>query len=136
MSQLKWWLHIVGGFFIFLVLVSLPPIRGNAFVSVLLAQLVEQATPVFGSALDLGGVFGLELGLIGLMLIVAAHAPFQALSLVYPIIVLEVARGVLNDIDMLRWDNSILFYVIFIIIHLLILVSGVAFLQPLRNYLD
>jgi len=136
MSQLKWWLHIVGGFFIFLVLVSLPPIRANAFVSVFLDPIVEQATPAFGSALDLGGVFGLELGLIGLMLIVAAHAPFQALSLVYPIIVLEVTRGVLNDIDILRWDNSMLFYIIFIIIHLLILVMGVAFLQPLKNYLD
>ncbi len=129
MSQLKGWLHIVGGFFILLLLVSLPPIRANSFVSTFLDPLGKQATLVFGFPVDPGILFGLELGLIGLMLIVASRTPFKALSLVYPIIAIEVVRNIPNEFDMIGRDNSVGFYTIFIVIHLLILVMGAAFLQ-------
>jgi hypothetical protein len=129
MSQLKGWLHLGGGFFVVLVLVSLPPIRATSFVGTFLDPLGQQATLVFGFPIDPGILFGLELGLIGLMLIVASRAPFQALSLVYPIIAIEVVRNILNDFEMMGPDNSLGFYTIFIVIHLLILVIGTAFLQ-------
>jgi hypothetical protein len=129
MKQLKWWLHIVGGFFVFLALVSLPPVQANTVVSGFPDPLGKQATLAFGFPIDTGVMFGLELGLIGLMLIVAPRAPFRALSLVYPIIALEVVKGILNAIDMTRGDNSAGFYITFTTIHLLILVMGVAFLQ-------
>ena len=128
MSQLKGWLYIGGGFFVLLVLVSLPPIRANSFVSTFLDPPGNQATLVFGFPIDPGIMFGLELGLIGLMLIVASRAPYWALSLIYPIIAIEVVRNILNNFDMIGPDNPLGFYTIFIVIHLLILVMGAAFL--------
>ena len=108
---------------------SLLPIRANSVISTLLDPLGQQAPLVFGFPIDPGLMFGLELGLIGLMLILASRAPYWALSLIYPIIAIEVARNILNDFYMIGRDSSEGFYTIFIIIHLLILVMGAAFLQ-------
>jgi hypothetical protein len=129
MSRLKWWLRILGGFLLFLALLNLPPIRANAFVNAFPDPVGEQAAPTFGLLIDTEVIFRLELGMIGLMLIVASRTPGQALKLVYPIIVLEVVRGILADIDMIRREYSAGFYIAFVSIHLLILVAGLAFLK-------
>ena len=129
MTQLKWWLRLVGGFLLFLALLSLPPIQTNAFVSVFSNPLGEPIVPMFGLLSDTGIMFGLELGMIGLMLIVAAGAPWQALNLAYPILVLEVIRDILDDVSTIGHDHTARFYSVFIRIHLLILVMGLAFLK-------
>lgn len=129
MSQLKGWLQIGGGFFVLLALVSLSPVRPNPFVGTFLDPLGQQAPFVFGFPIAPGILFGLELGLIGLMLILASHTPYWAINLIYPIIATEILRNVLNSLDMTGPDGFLGFYTIFIIIHLLILVIGVAFLQ-------
>jgi hypothetical protein len=129
MSQLKGWLYFGGGFFVLLVLVSLPPIPANSFVSTLVDPLGQRAPLLFGFPIDPGILFGLELGLIGLMLIVACRAPYRAIGLIYPIIAIEVVRNILISFEKIGPDNSLGFYNVFIIIHLLILALGTALLQ-------
>jgi len=126
-QQLKWWMRLVGGFYIFLAVMSLPPIRANGFLSVFPELAGQQATLAFELLIDAWVMFGLELGVIGVMLIVFSRAPLQALSLVYTVIGLEIVRGVLDDIYMITRGYSVGFYIGFIAVHLLIIVTGLAF---------
>lgn len=126
-QQLKWWMRLVGGFYIFLAVMSLPPIRANAFVNVFPELAGQQATLAFELLIDAWVMFGLELGVIGVMLMLFSRAPLQALSLVYTVIGLEIVRGVVDDIYMIMRGYSAGFYLGFITVHLLIIVTGLAF---------
>jgi len=73
------------------------------------------------------------------MLILFSRIPFQALSLVYTVIGLEIVRGIVDDIYMMMRGYSVGFYLGFITVHLLIIVTGLAFsrqrvaeLKPVR----
>jgi hypothetical protein len=127
MTQLKWWMRLVGGFYIFLAVLSLPPIRANGFLSVFPELAGQQTTLAFELLIDAWVMFGLELGVIGVMLIVFSRAPLQALSLVYTVIGLEIVRGIVDDIYMIMRGYSVGFYIGFIIIHLLVIITGLAF---------
>jgi hypothetical protein len=126
-QQLKWWMRIVGGFYLFLAVMSLPPIRANGFLNVFPELAGQQATLSFELLIDAWVMFGLELGVIGVMLIKFSRIPFQALSLVYTVIGLEIVRGILDDVYMMVRGYSVGFYLGFITIHLLIIVTGLAF---------
>ncbi|MBE7556014.1 MAG: BphX family protein [Anaerolineales bacterium] len=127
MTQLKWWMRIVGGFYLFLAVMSLPSIRANGFLNVFPELAGQQATLAFELLIDAWVMFGLELGVIGVMLILFSRAPFQAFSLVYTIIGLEIVRGIVDDIYMMMRGYSVGFYLGFITVHLLIIVTGLAF---------
>lgn len=126
-QQLKWWMRIVGGFYLFLAVMSLPPIRANGFLNVFPELAGQQATLAFELLIDAWVMFGLELGVIGVMLILFSRIPFQVLSLVYTVIGLEIVRGILDDVYMMVRGYSVGFYLGFITIHLLIIVTGLAF---------
>ena len=127
MTQLKWWMRIVGGFYLFLAVMSLPPIRTNGFLNVFPELAGQQATLAFELLIDAWVMFGLELGVIGVMLVLFSRIPFQAFSLVYTVIGLEIVRGIVDDIYMIMRGYSVGFYLGFITIHLLIVVTGLAF---------
>lgn len=129
MTQLKWWMRVVGGFYLFLAVMSLPSIRANGFLSMFPELADQQTTLAFELLIDAWVMFGLELGVIGVMLIVASRAPFQALSLIYTVIGLEVVRGIVDDIYMIMRGYSVGFYIGFITVHLLIIVTGLVFSQ-------
>lgn len=127
MTQLKWWMRLVGGFYIFLAVINLPPVRANGFLSMFPELAGQQILLAFELLIDTWVMFGLELGVIGVMLIVFSRAPLQALSLVYTVIGLEIVRGVLDDIYMITRGYPVGFYIGFIAVHLLIIVTGLAF---------
>ena len=127
---MKWWMRIVGGFYVIL---------GIGFIPFLNELRLEQMIPGFNAAptsvtykalIDWTFFFGLDLLIIGIMLLYASRQPEKNLILAWLIIWLEAVRGVLADIYyILRGYASIPFYIGFMIVHLIIIVSGIVLIR-------
>ena len=73
--------------------------------------------------------FGLEVGAIGVALLVASRVPASARALVWAIIGIEVARGIVDDIYMISQGYDLTTYVVWIVIHTVVIVTGLLFLR-------
>lgn len=74
-------------------------------------------------------VFVLELGVLGVMALVASRSPVQNLIMAWVIIWAEVFRGILADAIWITRGYSASSYIIFIMIHVIIIVTGVMFVR-------
>jgi hypothetical protein len=133
MTQLKWWMRIVGGFYILLAIQSLPPIVA-ARLNAQYVGLDTAVSSVAGQALvDMWFLFGTEIGIVGAMLIYASRAPLKNQILVLTVLVLEAVRGVAMD---LYWVTRPIyptgFYIGFAAVHVIIIVLGVTYLRKAR----
>jgi hypothetical protein len=123
-------MRIIGGFYIFLGLINTPPI---------VAARMDLQYPTLNMALDhvavkaindLWFVFGTEMAVIGLMLIAGSAAPLRSKILVRTVLLLELIRGILLDVYWISRGYYVNFhYVAWIVIHLVIIVSGWRALQ-------
>lgn len=129
MTGFKWWMRIVGGFYLVLALLSVPPIRANVLIGAFPDLVGEQTTLAFTLLIDTWFMFGLELGVIGTLLIVFARSPWAARSLVYTVLGLEVVRGIADDLYMIARGHPAAIYMVFIIIHVVIIGTGLRCLQ-------
>ena len=128
MTSLKWWLRIVGAFYLLLTLMNLwflffnPKVIGD--------QLPFPANDLTIRAFsDAWLTFILELGVIGAMMMYAARDPAKSIILVQTVIALEVVRGILDDIYLIARGYDLGGYLAFIVLHLIIIVTGVLFLR-------
>ena len=128
MSKTKWWLRIVGVFYLLLTLLNLYAI----FVD---SKLLEDTLPyaldtnVVRAFTDAWMVFIFELGVVGAVMVYAARTPAQARLLVIAVIGMEIFRGVVADIIWITRDYDAASYVPFIVIHLLIVATGIYLLR-------
>ncbi|MDL1912685.1 hypothetical protein FBQ81_18660 [Chloroflexi bacterium CFX6] len=133
MNKLKWWLRIVGGFYLILTLMNLFGLfLGGAqmFTETLPAPM--NAEPLAGQAFaDAWLVFVFELGVLGVMALVAARAPLQNQIMVWVIVWAELFRGIVADAIWIARGYSAS-YLVFIVIHLVIIVTGVVFLRQAK----
>lgn len=130
MKRLKWWMLIVGAFYIVLGFINTPPLMTLRFNM----QYPTIDLPVADSAvqalIDMWFVFGVEMLVVGVLLMVASRNPLQNKILVITVIVLELVRGILMDAYWLtRGIYTSAPYLIWIIIHLVILLSGFVLLR-------
>lgn len=125
MNKLKWWMRIIGLFYVFLMVANLPP--------VVLARLGTQyrglTTPVESVAVqglaDIWFTFGVDMGMVGVMLLVASRAPWRNRILVYAVLLLELVRGIVLDVFFIaRGYYANEFMVAWIVIHSVIIVAG------------
>jgi hypothetical protein len=128
MKNLQWWMRIVGGLYILNGFMLLP------FMTIgrLHAQYIGLDVPVESVAAraltDMWFMFGTETAVIGVMLILASRNPLQNMVLVQTVLLLELLRGVVQDLYWLTrgyYDNA--FYVGFIIVHLIVIITGLIF---------
>ncbi len=131
-SALAWWLRVVGAFYVlqFVANALLAPIRTVGPVGVL-----EQASTGNGTArflVDTWITLGLEIGAIGVALLVASWKPEQARALVWTTLGIEVARGIINDVYMLARGYDPTVFVTWIIIHSVVIVTGLILLRSAR----
>ncbi|MCK6540312.1 MAG: BphX family protein [Anaerolineales bacterium] len=133
MNKLKWWLRIVGVFYLLLTLMNFYALfLGSAqmFTETLPAPM--NAEPLAGQAFaDAWLIFVFELGVLGVMSLVAARAPLQNQIMVWVIVWAELFRGVVADAIWIARGYSTS-YLIFIAIHLVIIATGVVFLRQAK----
>jgi hypothetical protein len=65
-----------------------------------------------------------EIGAIGVALVVASRTPEQAKVLVWTIIAIELARGIANDVYMIARGYNATVFVIWIVIHTVVILTG------------
>jgi hypothetical protein len=131
MKKLVWWLRIVGVFYLFLTLLNLWAIFFNPdfFRANLPYQADNLVVRVFSEAWL---AFILELGVLGGMLLYASRQPERSRLLVLTVIWAEVFRGIVDDVFFLSRGYPTMSYIPFIVIHLIIIITGIIFLREAK----
>lgn len=132
MRALKWWLYIVGAVYVLLGLGFLPALNAARLPQVLPGFDAPVGGVAFRALLDYTLMFGLDLFVIGVFLLVIARTPQRAVPIVWLVLALELVRGIFDDVYMLARGYSPSLYVGFIILHTIIIVTGLASLRRLR----
>lgn len=125
MTKTKWWLLIVGGFYLLLAVMSLwlfvnPHVFDTMFPFAADKILVR-------AFVDAWLIFVLDLAVLGGMMLFASRGPDRYRILVVTVALMELIRGAGGDlIWMLRgWPLST--YIPFMIVHLIIAATGLWF---------
>ena len=125
MNALKWWFRLVGGFYVFLGLGFIPAIN-ELRLPMMLAEIdAPIGGHIYHALLDFTFMFGLDMIVIGAYMLYASRAPNRHFSIVWLVIALEIVRGILDDIYMIFQGYAPLFYLAFILVHLIIIFTGV-----------
>ena len=91
---------------------------------------LDQSNLAHRFLVDTWVMFALELGVVGLALWYFSNQPYDSRSLVWTVLGLELVRGIVDDVYMLIRGYSQPFYIGWIVIHTIIILSG---LWALRN---
>ena len=133
MNKLTWWFRLVGLIYILLGIGFIRPLNA-ARLPMMLPNL---DAPVGGVAyhglLDFSFMFGLDLLVIGVFLFYASRNPLRHLWLVWLIVALEVVRGVFDDVYMIAQGYAPPVYIAFIVLHLVIIGTGIAFVRQVNE---
>ena len=132
MTKLKWWLRIVGAFYLLLGMVSM---YGTFVDPLFFAKMHEIAiNPGMVKAFVIGwSPFAFELVGIATFMLWTSRDPIQYLGAVWLIIWLESLRGVLDDLYLITNGFSLSFYIAFIVVHLIIIVTGFQFARRIST---
>jgi hypothetical protein len=133
MNRLKWWFRIVGLFYFILGVGFFPPIN-EARLPFMIEIDVATSTVIYTSLIDWMFAFGLDMLVIGGFLLFASREPKKYIPVAWLIVWLEGIRGVLGDIYYLsRGIYSVPFFIGFIIVHLIIMGTGVSFIRGIQS---
>jgi hypothetical protein len=128
MRYLQWWMRIVGGLYVLNGFTNLPSMVADRLNIQYTGLNVPLESVAAQALIDMWFMFGTEIAIIGVMLILASRDPFQHIVLVQTVLLLELFRGIAQDIYWMTrgyYDNG--FYIIFIVLHVVIIVTGLAF---------
>lgn len=131
MNKTKWWLRIVGGFYLLLTGMNIWALflgGTQLFADTLPAPMNTDPLAVRAFT-DAWMVFVFELGVLGAMMMYASRNPAQSRVLVLTIIWAEVFRGIVADAIWIARGYALSSYAVFIVIHALIIATGVWFLR-------
>lgn len=123
-TRLKWWMRIIGGFYLLLGVINTPPLMAARmsvqypFLELGLDHLAVKAI------VDLWFVFGAESAVIGFVLLVASATPLRNKILVKMVLLLELVRILLDLFWISRGYYDFAPYIIWIVFHLAIVLSG------------
>ena len=133
MDRLAWWLRIVGAFYVLqaaLILVFQAPIRAQGPTGTI--ALISAGDPVAHFLVDTWITFALEIGAIGVALIIFARTSGGARTLVWTALAIEFARGLIADIVLLARGESIAVLGPWLAIHSVIIATGLFVLRKHR----
>jgi hypothetical protein len=130
---LRRWMRVVGAFYLvqaaMMVLVR-APIRTFGPTGAL-AQ-ADAGDPVATFLVDTWTTFGFEVAAVGVALLVATRRRELALGAVWTVLAIEVGRGILLDTFMIARGIKVGGYLVWIIIHSVVLVTGLLALRADR----
>ncbi len=135
MQMLKWWMRIVGAFYVLQFFVM-------AFVRAPIKALAPEGTLELAAAgdrlarflVDTWIAFGIEVGVIGVGLLASSRIPQQAIPLVWTVIGIELLKGPVYDVYMLWRGYDTIVFAVWIVIHSVIIATGLLALQKDRNW--
>jgi hypothetical protein len=124
--MLKWWMRIVGIFyllqFVVMAILRIP-------IKTLAPDALTSADTVAKFLVDTWILFGVEVGVIGLGLLLASRMAAQAKALVWTVIGIEFFKGPVCDIYMIMQGYEPATFIIWIVIHTIIIVTGILALK-------
>lgn len=130
MKNSKLWMRIVGGFYLLTFIVAgilRVPIRTLAPETTL--DLAAVGDPVAKLLVDTWFLIGLDFAAIGVALLIASRMPEKASSLVWGVLCFEIVRGIGGDTYMLMQGYAVVPHVIWVMIHTVIIVTGLIVLR-------
>ena len=129
-SKLTWWLRIVGVFYL-LQFVAMAfvhaPIRTFGPPGVLARADAGDETASF--LVDTWFTFGCEVAAVGACLLIASRRPLLVEGVTWTVLAIEVVRGILNDVYMIARGIDVPGYLIWIVIHSVVIVTGLRSLR-------
>jgi len=132
MLGVTWWMRVVGVLYLFMAVVSIGPripIKAEGPVGVLERAAAGDAIAQF--VLDTWTMFGLYMGAVGIVLLVASRDPVNASSLVWMVMALELIGGIGIDIYKLARGYRRAAPITWIVIHAAVIVTGFMVLDKL-----
>ena len=130
MNKLKWWLIVVGVFYLLLTLMNFYFLFANAqYFSEFLPPPLTGNALAWRAFADAWLVFVFELGVLGAEMLYASRDVKNSKYLVWAVIGAEIFRGVVADAVWIMRGYSAAEYIPFIVIHIIIVVTGVMFVR-------
>ncbi len=126
MKKLVWWFRIVGAFYLLLGV-------GNLYGVFAAPASIITGTPLpidangVRIAADMWSAFAFEIFAIGTFLLWASRNPQKYVNVVWFAVWLQIFHGVLDDVFLISRGYDATGYIIFTVIHLSIIVTGVMF---------
>ena len=134
MNRLIWWMRIVGVFYLLLTAMNIWALflGGMQLVADSLPAPMNTEPLAVRAFSDAWLVFVFEFGVLGAVLLYASRHPAESRMLVLAVIGAEIFRGVLADIVWITRGYDPAGYIAFIVIHLIIVLTGILFLRQAR----
>lgn len=129
MTFLTWWFRLVGLVNIVLGLMWMPFLNAPRLELTVPGWDAPRDGTAYRGFLDFTMLFGLDLLVFGVFLIVASFRPAQSRILAWLAIALSLVRGVLDDIYMIAAGYPVPAMLAFIALHLAIIVTGLLALR-------
>ena len=130
MNKHTWWLRIVGGFYLlqFVMMAFVrAPIRTFGPEGAL--ARADAGDPTASFLVDTWFIFGLEVAAVGVALLLASRRSELALGVTWTVLAIELFRGILADITMIARGIEVPGYLVWIVIHSVVIVTGLRALQ-------
>lgn len=128
--QLKWWLRVVGTLYVLngaMMAIVKAPISAAGPEGAL--ERAASGDPTSRFLVDTWIGFGLEVCAVGVGLLAASRSPASARVLAWTVIGIELTRGISYDIYMLASGYPLNVYAPWILIHGLVIVTGLVALR-------
>ena len=126
---LQRWLRAVGGFYVLVGVFNLPPVIEARFPMQYPDLGIGVDSAPAQALVDVWFMFGLEIAVTGVALLLAARNPVRHVALVWLVLGLEVVRGIVDDLYLLARGYDVGIYVGWIVLHAVIIVTGLLALR-------
>ena len=134
MTALKLWMRIVGAFYLVQVIAMIivkGPIRTLAPENTLDLAAAGDRMAMF--LVDTWIAFGIEVGVIGAALMLASRVPERGKVLAWTVVGIEIMKGPPYDIYMLTRGYESMPFIIWLVIHTIIAITGILALRKARS---
>jgi len=128
MAKLKWWLIIVGGFYLLLAWSSLWVLFINPMVFGTMFPFASDNVSIRAFS-DAWLIFVLEMGVLGVIMLYASRNPVHNRILVWTVAILELIRGAGGDLLWMMRGWPTVNYIPFMMVHLIIGITGLLFMR-------
>lgn len=130
MNKLKWWFRIVGGFYLLLALMNMYFVLFNpGSIGDMVVFPFPTTNDTSMAFVDGWSPFAFEILGIATFMLWASFNPRRYLGMVWLLVWLEFLHGVLDDIYLIARGYDTVGYLVFIVIHLIIIITGVLFVR-------
>ena len=128
------WMQVVGAFYVLqfvMMAVVRAPIRTFGPSGTLSKAAAEDALARF--VVDTWTIFSLEVGAVGVILLIATRRTELAIGVIWTVLAIEVGRGLIADSYMIAQGVNVPGYLVWIVIHSAVIVTGLLGLRASRR---